>query len=470
MSGLIKRHRTTIGLSLGIAAGIVAAMTWRQRQRARRTSPLRCAGDGRMALITGASSGIGEAYARALACKGYALILVARREARLQALAEELTRRYHVPAEVLVADLADPAGVARVEARIAEANGYADTALTFLVNNAGFGIRGTFVENGIASHEAMIRLHVDATVRLTRAVLPGMLARDCGAIVNVASFVAFFPVTGSVTYSATKAYLKSFTEALHQELAGTGVRVQALCPGFTRTEFQNTGKIDEQGIPNFAWMSAESVVTQSLRDLDNGRVISVPGVGYRLLAMLCGLIPRGLLYSVGRWTRRYRATSATPFGGFHRRTYAGFSDFLADVRYMLQNREQIRAAMHLIDETFRERLMLAVTQVNECRYCSEYHAKQALKTGLSQDEVQDLLDGVADQCPPEQLTAILYARHWAEMAGHPDSDVRQTLVDTYGADKVAAIEMVLRMINVGNLSGNTFDYLLYRLSGGRLGQ
>jgi AhpD family alkylhydroperoxidase len=465
MSGLTKQHRTTIGLGLGIVAGIVAALMWRQRQRARKTSPLRCAGDERVALITGASSGIGEAYARALARDGYALILVARREARLQALAEELTRQYHVLAEVLVADLADPAGVARVEARIA-----ATRTLTFLVNNAGFGIRGTFVENDIAKHEAMIRVHVNASVRLTRAALPVMLARDCGAIVNVASFVAFFPVTGSVTYSATKAYLKSFTEALHQELFGTGVRVQALCPGFTRTEFQKAGKIDEEGIPSFAWMSADSVVTQSLRDLDNGQVISVPGAGYRLLAILSNLIPRGLLYSVGRWTRRYRATFATPFGGFHRRTYARFADFLADARYMLQNRDQIHAAMSLIDESFRERLMLAVTQVNECRYCSEYHAKQALKTGLSQDEVRELLDGDADQCPPEQLTAILYARHWAEMVGQPDPDIRQTLVETYGVVKAAAIEMILRMINVGNLSGNTFDYILYRLSGGRLGR
>ena len=469
MSGLAKRHRTTIGLGLGIAAGIIAARVWRQRQRARRTLPLRCAGGGYAALVTGASSGIGEAYARALACKGYALILVARREARLQVLAEELTSQHNVPVEVLVADLADPAGVAHVEARIADLD-CAGTALAFLVNNAGFGIRGTFVENDIASHEAMIRLHVDTTVRLTRAILPGMLAQNCGAIVNVASFVAFFPVTGSVTYSATKAYLKSFTEALHQELAGTGVRVQALCPGFTRTEFQKAGKIDQEGIPDFAWMSADSVVTQSLRDLDNGRVISVPGAGYRLLAVLSGLIPRGLLYSVGDWTRRYRATFAPSFAGFRKRTYVSLSDFLADVRYMLQNREQIRTAIHLIDAPFRERLMLAVTQVNECRYCSEFHAKQALKTGLSQDEVQELLDGIADQCPPEQLTAILYARHWAEMAGQPDPDIHQTLIETYGAAKAAAIETLLRMINAGNLSGNTFDFILYRISGGRLGR
>jgi AhpD family alkylhydroperoxidase len=433
-----------------------------QRRRAYLTSPLRHARHMRTALITGASSGIGASYARQLAREGYNLILVARREARLQALAEELARQYHVQAEVLVADLADPADVARVETRIAEIDN-----LDFLVNNAGFGTAGTFVKNEIASQDAMIRVHVTASVRLTRAALPGMLARHCGAIVNVASFVAFFPVTGSVTYSATKAYLKSFSEALYQELAGTGVRVQALCPGFTRTEFQDVNNVDKAGIPKFMWMSAESVVTQSLRDLDAARAVSVPGAGYRLLAMLCGVIPRSILYGLGRWIRQYRDASTMPFGGFHKRTYAGVSEFLDDARYMLRHREQIRAAMQLVDPAFRERLMLAVTQVNACRYCTDYHVKLALKTGLSQDEVRQLLEGVADHCPPEETTAILYAREWAEAAGRPDPESHHTLIETYGEAKVAAIEMILRMINIGNLSGNTFDYLLYRISGGR---
>jgi len=414
----------------------------------------------RTALITGASSGIGASYARQLARAGYNLVLVARREARLQALAAELTRQYAVQAEVLVADLADPADVARVEARIAEIDN-----LDFLVNNAGFGTAGAFVDNEIASQDAMIRVHVTASVRLTRAALPGMLARHCGAIVNVASFVAFFPVTGSVTYSATKAYLKSFPEALYQELAGTGVRVQALCPGFTRTEFQDVNNVDKAGIPNFMWMSPESVVAQSLRDLDAARAVSVPGAGYRLLAMLCGVIPRSILYGIGRWIRRYRDTSTTPFGGFHKRTYASVSEFLDDVRYMMRNRGQIRAAMQLMDVAFRERLMLAVTQVNECRYCADFHGKLARKSGLSDDEVQQLLEGIADQCPPEEITAILYAREWAEAAGRPDPESRHTLVETYVAAKAAAIEIILRMINVGNLSGNTFDYIRYRISG-----
>ncbi len=462
LSSMTGKHppRKTFWLGLGLATSAVIGLTMWQRQRARLTSPLRQTRHKRTALVTGASSGIGASYARHLARAGYNLILVARREARLQTLAGELTREFAVQAEVLVADLTDPAGVAKVEARIAEVE-----ALDFLVNNAGFGTPGTFAENEIASQEAMIRVHVLAAVRLTRAALPGMLARHCGAIVNVASFVAFFPVTGSVTYSATKAYLKSFSEALYQELVGTGVRVQALCPGFTRTEFQDAANIGKDGIPAFAWMSADAVVTQSLRDLDAGRAISVPGAAYRLLVMLAGVIPHDLLYPVGRWIRRYRAAAATPFGGFHKRTYAGIAEFLDDARYMLRQQAQIRAAMHLVAPAFRERLMLAVTQVNACRYCADFHAKLAHKSGLSDDEVQQLLEGVVAQCPPEEIAAILYAREWAEAAGHPDAESRQTLIETYGAAKAAAIEMIVRMINTANLAGNTFDYLRYRIFG-----
>lgn len=455
-------QRKTLWLGLGLATSAAIGLTMWQRQRARLTSPLRQARDNRTALVTGASSGIGASYARQLARAGYNLILVARREARLQALAEELTREFAVQAEVLVADLADPADVAKVETRIAEVE-----SLDFLVNNAGFGTPGTFAANDIASQEAMIRVHVLAAVRLTRAALPGMIARHCGAIVNVASFVAFFPVTGSVTYSATKAYLKSFSEALYQELAGTGVRIQALCPGFTRTEFQDANNIDKHGVPAFAWMSADAVVAQSLRDLQADRAVSVPGAAYRLLATLAGVIPHSLLYYVGQWIRRYRDAAATPFGGFHKRTYPGIAEFLDDARYMLRQRAQIHTAMQLIAPAFRERLMLAVTQVNACRYCADFHVKLARRNGLSDEEVQQLLEGVADQCPPEEITAILYAREWAEAAGHPDAASRQVLIETYGAAQAAAIEMILRMINTANLAGNTFDAMLYRISGRR---
>ena len=305
------RSRTDLGLSLGLAAGAVLGLSMGQRRRAIATSPFRQGHAQRTALITGASSGIGECYARQLARRGYNVILVARREARLQALAAELSRQYAVQAEVLVADLTDAADVARVEARIAETD-----TLEILVNNAGFGTAGAFIENEIASQDAMIRIHATTATRLTHAALQGMLARRCGAIVNVASMVAFYPVAGSATYSGVKAYLKGFSEALCQEVAGTGVRMQVLCPGFTRTEFQKAGHIDEVGVPDFLWLSPETVVTQSLRDLDAGRVISVPGVGYRLLAILAGLIPRPLLYQFGYWIRRYRAASMKRFEGF----------------------------------------------------------------------------------------------------------------------------------------------------------
>ncbi len=297
-------------LGLGLTA-IATALTLRQRQRARSASPLRQVCPTRTALVTGASSGIGASYARRLAQEGYNLILVARRTARLQALADELTHRYNVQAEVCVADLANPADVAKVEARIVACDN-----LALLVNNAGFSTPGDFVDNEVTGQEMMIHVNVIAPVRLTRAALPAMLARHCGAIVNVSSLTAFFAISGSTTYSATKAFLKNFSEALSQELQGSGVRVLALCPGFTRTEFQQVNHIDRVGIPDFVWMSPEAVVAQSLRDLESDRVVSVPGAGYRLLTILHKVIPYPLLYHIECWLGRYRARSEaeTPSG------------------------------------------------------------------------------------------------------------------------------------------------------------
>lgn len=464
---ILKRDKQNRGLwlGLGLAIGVTAgALVWWKRQRARATSPLRCTDAPRTALITGASSGIGAVYARRLARDGFDLVLVARREARLQALAGELMQRYNVRAEVLVADLADAEDISSVEARIAELDD-----LCFLVNNAGFGLVGSFADNDITVQDAMIHVHVQASVRLTRAALPVMLAQHRGAIVNVASLAAFYPLPGSATYAATKAYLKTFTEALHQELAGTGVRVQALCPGFTRTELQDVAGIGKAGLPDFVWMSPEAVVEQSLRDLDQDRVISVPGWGYRLLAAVSGFLPRGVVYAVLTWLSRRRHNAHETFDGFPRRTYTSLAAFLDDVRFIMRHRDRLKTAMRVLDETFRERLMLAVTQVNRCRYCTEFHAKYALEAGLSQEEIEQLLEGIVEQCPPDEVTAILYARHWAEEAGAPDPEIRQKLVDVYGEGQADAIDMVLRMIWIGNLSGNTFDYLLYRISGGRWG-
>ena len=157
---------------------------------------------------------------------------------------------------------------------------------------------------------------------------------------------------------------------------------------------------------------------------------------------------------------------------FPRRLYAGFGDFWQDIRFILRNRTKIKIAMRgdIVSEKFRERLMLMVTQVNGCRYCSYYHAKAALKAGISEDALESLLEGALPKdTPKDEIPALLYAQHWAEADSHPDPKIQQKLADTYGVEKFDAIEMILRMIRVGNLSGNLWDYILYRISFGHWG-
>jgi AhpD family alkylhydroperoxidase len=156
---------------------------------------------------------------------------------------------------------------------------------------------------------------------------------------------------------------------------------------------------------------------------------------------------------------------------FNRRIYNSLGDFWRDVRFPLQNRAQLRRAMKgdLVSFAFRERLMLAVTAVNGCRYCSYYHAKEAVKAGLPDEELRRMLEGIVEGAPADELPALLYAQHWAEANGQPDPAARQKLAQTYGAERAEAIETVLRMIRMGNLLGNSGDYWLYRLSGGVLG-
>jgi hypothetical protein len=242
---------------------------------------------GRRALVTGASSGIGEAFATRLARDRYDLILVARDQERLEERAEKLRARYGVGVKVLPADLTKTAALRKVERAID-----ADGRLEILVNNAGFGTMGQFAELDIAVEENEIRLNVLALVRLTRAALPGMLARRRGAIINVSSMAGLQPGPTTTTYSATKAYVNSFTEGLHEELQGTGVQVQALCPGFTRTEFQQRAKIDASALPELAWMNADEVVDASLAGLNGGDVLCIPGRLNRLLATTVMSIPR----------------------------------------------------------------------------------------------------------------------------------------------------------------------------------
>ncbi len=157
------------------------------------------------------------------------------------------------------------------------------------------------------------------------------------------------------------------------------------------------------------------------------------------------------------------------FGGFSRRTYHSFREVREELAYLLQHRAAIRRAMQLVDPAFQHRLMLAVTHVNGCRYCAHYHARLALQDGFSQDEVAELLGGEVTGCPAEEIPALRYAQHFAESNKHPEPAMRQQLVEIYGAERAQAIEIVIRMISLGNYSGNTFDYFLYRISGGKWG-
>ena len=246
-----------------------------------------------LAVVTGASSGIGATFARALAARGYDLVLVARRQDRLQQLAEELSKQFHVNCTSLKADLTHDAELRVVEDLLAGA-----AHLQLLVNNAGFGSQGRFYEASLESQDAMHRLHVLATLRLTHAALRNMTARNQGAIINVASVAAYVPRPGSTSYYATKAWMTCFTEGLSLELksAGSRVRMQALCPGFTYTEFHDVLGIERNFISSAWWMPAEDVVDASLKGLEKGKLFVVPGWRYKLLVALIRMMPRGVVH------------------------------------------------------------------------------------------------------------------------------------------------------------------------------
>jgi len=276
------RGRTTLWMTIGAGLALWLAYDRQRRQvQVRRWAQKRPA----LALITGASSGIGEAFARNLAREGYDLILVARRKERLQALAEEIRRetasRSETPShvEVWAADLNDPIELESVEQRIAALEN-----LDLLVNNAGFGLTGRFAEKDIRVLVDMVQLHVVATMRLVRAALPGMIRRGRGGVINVSSISALLPVGGNTVYGATKAYLNFFTESLALELKDTGVRVQALCPGFTVSEFHD--RIGRPTLPRIFWMSPEQVVEEALRGLRENQLYVIPGLLYKVGAAL----------------------------------------------------------------------------------------------------------------------------------------------------------------------------------------
>ncbi|MFJ8440400.1 SDR family NAD(P)-dependent oxidoreductase [Kitasatospora griseola] len=238
------------------------------------------------ALITGATAGIGAAFANRLARDGRNLVLVARDTARLQQAADELGSRYGVQVEILPSDLSTDTGIGAVEDRLRD-----DTRpVDLLINNAGFGNRGAYLDVPVQDELDMLKVHIEAVLRTTTAAVPGMRERGFGGIVNLASVAAFVP---RGTYGATKAWVVNFTLGIARDLAGSGVRLQALCPGFTRTEFHERAGMGTSTIPSWGWLTADRVVDDSLRDLARNRPLCVPGKRYKVAVTAARLLPVG---------------------------------------------------------------------------------------------------------------------------------------------------------------------------------
>jgi short-subunit dehydrogenase len=256
------------------------------------------------ALVTGATAGIGNAFVRRLAKDGYDLVLVSRDEERLASLADELRTTYGLPVEVLAADLADDDGCRRIEARLADRSAPVDV----LVNNAGFSVNARFVSGDIEDEERMLRVLVRAVLRLTRAAVPGMVERRHGAVINVSSVAGFLP---QGTYSAAKAWVTSFSQGLAADLAGSGVQVLALCPGFTHTEFHERAGIDMRRTPDWLWLDAEEVVSDAFTALARGSVVCVPGAQYKTFVTVARHLPARALTSAARRLRGRRRTTVS---------------------------------------------------------------------------------------------------------------------------------------------------------------
>ena len=259
-------------------------------------------GQKRLALVTGASSGIGEAFARRLAERGDDLVLVARNGGRLHALADELKGHYGTATEVIAADLTDPDQLVIVEKRLGDDQHPVD----ILVNNAGFGTSGDFATLPIEGEVNELDLNIAALVRLSHAALGSMIERRSGAILNVASVAAFQPAPRSATYAATKAFVLSFSESLHEEVKGAGIKVSCLCPGFTHSNFHARADIDKEIVPGPLWLTADAVARAGIAGLDRNVAVVVPGSVYKATAVATRMFPRTVVRKVASAvTRRY---------------------------------------------------------------------------------------------------------------------------------------------------------------------
>jgi short-subunit dehydrogenase len=246
------------------------------------------------ALITGSTAGIGAAFARRLAADGRDLVLVARDTERLSKQTTELHDRHGIEAEMLTADLAQDDGIAAVEARLKDPRRPVD----LLVNNAGFGNKGRYLDVPMADELKMLKVHCEAVLRLTSAAVVPMRERGRGGVINVASVAAFLP---RGTYGASKAWVVQFTQGAAKDLAGSGVRLMALCPGFVRTEFHQRAGMGTDNVPNWMWLDADKLVAAALADLARGKTLSVPDPRYKTLLAAVRLAPAGV---VGRYSAK----------------------------------------------------------------------------------------------------------------------------------------------------------------------
>ncbi len=244
------------------------------------------------ALVTGATAGIGEAFARFLAAKGFDLVIVARDQERLNARAAELRAKFNIQVEILRADLFQAEDLKKVQSRLSQA----DAPIEVLINNAGFGIKDSFLTSSLDDEIRLLRVLAEVPMVLMHEVLPAMVARNSGTIINVSS-VASFIAGGS--YSAAKSWLTVMSEALHTELSKTNVHVTALCPGFTHTEFHQRGKMKMDGLPEFMWLDADDVVADAWKVSQAGGAISVPGGQYKTLTFLARYLPRPIVRKLG---------------------------------------------------------------------------------------------------------------------------------------------------------------------------
>ncbi|MEU2265453.1 SDR family oxidoreductase [Streptomyces olindensis] len=249
------------------------------------------------ALITGSTAGIGAAFARRLAADGHNLVLVARDTKRLREQATELHDRHGIEAEVLTADLAEDKGIEAVADRLGDRKNPVD----LLVNNAGFGNKGRYLEVPMADELRMLKVHCEAVLRLTSAATEAMRERGRGGVVNVASVAAFVP---RGTYGASKAWVVQFTQGAARDLAGSGVRLMALCPGFVRTEFHERAGMGTDNIPSWMWLDADKLAAAALHDLARGKTLSIPDPRYKALMGAAKLVPRGVLGAVSSKTGR----------------------------------------------------------------------------------------------------------------------------------------------------------------------